>query len=163
MPNSLAFRRNLRAEQTRQGPSEAGLAGRGRARKRAEFSRPVGENGAERTLRGRGRLLDQLLCPVRSRSGTRPRRDALRARKRFAPGKTLDRTEFTSGRPNQIRGPRGALPRWARDIILSGCLINYYAQLIQFFCGKKRRIPAAFFAGFPASSRFRNICPVYYL
>ena len=52
---------------------------------------------------------------------------ALRAQA-FCPGKTLNRAEFTSGRPNQIRGPRGALPRWARDIILADCLINYYAQ-----------------------------------
>ena len=63
-----------------------------------------------------------------SRSGTRRRRDALCAHKRFAPGKTLGWTEFTSGRPNQIRGPRGALPRGGRDIILAGCLINYYAE-----------------------------------
>ena len=37
--------------------------------------------------------------------------------------------EFTS--PQQIRsalGPRGARSAGARDIVLAGCLINYYAK-----------------------------------
>ena len=63
-----------------------------------------------------------------SRSGTRRRRDALRAHKRFAPGKTLGRTKFTFGRQIKSGVPAGLCPVGARDIILAGCLINYYPQ-----------------------------------
>ena len=63
-----------------------------------------------------------------SRSGTRRRRDALCAHKCFACGKTLFRTEFTSGRMTSDPGSPCGLPHGARDIILAGCLINYYAQ-----------------------------------
>ena len=63
-----------------------------------------------------------------SRSGTRHRRDALRAHKCFAPAKPWDgRNSLPTG---QIKSgaPTGPCPVGTRDIILAGCLINYYAQ-----------------------------------
>lgn len=63
-----------------------------------------------------------------SRSGTRRRRDACCAYKRFAKqnlelaGIHFRQVEINGG------APVGHMPHGARDIILAGCLVNYYTE-----------------------------------
>ena len=63
-----------------------------------------------------------------SRSGTRRRRDALRAYKRFALAKPWAGQNSRLAGLVQSGAPAGLCPVGRRDIILAGCLINYYAE-----------------------------------
>ena len=62
-----------------------------------------------------------------SRSGTR-KRAAPGAYKRFAPAKPCSRRDPFPAGGHLIGAPMRSAAWGLRDIILAGCLINYYAQ-----------------------------------